>query len=213
MEILAWALPDNELLSLWLINYGSIAIFFLLALGIILLPVPEETLMVISGILISQGKLHLVYTAFAAYSGSMCGITVSYLVGKTGGVYLLTKYGKWFGITHSKLKVAHNWFERYGKWALFIGYFIPGVRHFTGLSAGITALEYGTFALFAYVGALFWVSTFLSIGYFIGDYWLTIFHHVENSLENIIIAFIGLCAVILFGYFYYKKIHKPKSRR
>jgi membrane protein DedA with SNARE-associated domain len=49
-----------------------------------------------------------------------------------------------------------------------IGYFIPGVRHFTGFSSGMATLPFHHFALFAYSGALLWVTSFLTIGYFFG---------------------------------------------
>lgn len=157
---------DNETLSLWLTHYGSIALFFLLVFGIIALPIPEETLMVLAGILIGKEKLSIPFTMLAGYAGSICGITISYWIGRTAGHYLVLKYGKWVGITEKRFQKAHEWFERFGKWTLLIGYFIPGLRHFTGLTSGITEMEFKHFALFAYTGAVIWVSIFLSIGYF-----------------------------------------------
>lgn len=165
-------LAENSSLSIWLLEYGSFALFGLLAVGIIAMPVPEETLMVISGLLMSQGKLSIASTPFAALLGSICGITVSYFIGKTAGSYLLHRYGRFIGLTEKKLQKAHGWFERFGTWALVIGYFVPGIRHFTGLCAGSTDLEYPRFALFSYIGALLWVSTFLSVGFFFGDTWV-----------------------------------------
>lgn len=193
-------LPDIETLSVWLLHYGSLVLFILLALGIIALPVPEETLMVLSGILMSQGHLYILPTILAAFGGSMTGITVSYLVGRTAGNYLILKYGRWVGIKEYHLEKVHHWFERFGKWALFIGYFIPGVRHLTGLSAGTTSLEYHLFALFAYTGAIAWVSTFLSIGYFFGEKWLAYFENIEiKGIDDyIVIAIILVLAVAGF---------------
>src|SRR5436309_455929 len=127
-------LLNNENLSNWLIQYGSIALFFLLVAGIIILPVPEETLMVIAGVLMRNGSLHIGSTLMAAYFGSMCGITISYLIGRTAGHYLIVKYGNKIGITNEKLDQVHRWFEKYGKWTLTFGYFVPGVRHFTGFA-------------------------------------------------------------------------------
>jgi len=156
-----------ELVSTWLMHYGSFALFALLAIGIIALPVPDETLMVAAGVLLGHGKMHLSSTLIAAYAGSMCGITVSYFIGRTAGNYFLTKVGPWFGLTHAKHAKVHVWFERFGKWTLLIGYFVPGIRHLTGVSAGMASLEYNRFAVFAYVGAFLWVSTFLGVGYFL----------------------------------------------
>ena len=49
-----------------------------------------------------------------------------------------------------------------------VGYFIPGVRHFTAIVAGTSKLELHSFALFAYSGATLWVSTFVFLGYHFG---------------------------------------------
>lgn len=160
-----FALPDNETLSLWILNYGNFTLFTLLALGIVALPVPEETLLVVVGYLISEGKLPLVGTALSALLGSIMGITVSYLIGKYIGHFLLKR--RWINPLH--VQKAESWFERYGKWFLVIGYFIPGIRHVTGFSSGMATLPYTHFAPFAYCGALIWVTTFLTIGYFFGN--------------------------------------------
>lgn len=180
MEIL----PD--MLNTWLLNYGSLALFALLALGIVALPVPEETLLIFSGFLVHQGTLSLLPTILAAFFGSAVGITLSYIIGTTGGLYLIKKYGPYVRITEVKITKVHNWFERYGKWVLFVGYFIPGVRHFTGIVAGISTLEYHHFALYAYTGAFFWISLFLSIGYFFGGYHRVFFEFIEQNIEQVL---------------------------
>lgn len=189
-------LPD--MFNVWLLNYGGLALFILLALGIIALPVPEETLLVFSGYLISQGTFIFIPTFIAAYLGSVCGITVSYLIGSTGGFYIAKKYGSYVGISEKKLAMAHDWFERFGKWVLFIGYFVPGVRHFTGVFAGISTLEYQHFALFAYSGAFFWVLLFLCVGYFFGNYYQNILKIVENNVELSVLTIIAVLLAIAF---------------
>lgn len=200
-------LDQYESLAFWLQNYGGFALFGLLALGIVALPIPEETLLVFTGLLLSKEKLHFGTTIFAALSGSMTGITTSYFIGRTFGKYALLHYFGWLGITETKLHHAHDWFEKYGKWLLFFGYFIPGVRHFTGVVAGVTLLEYPVFAAFAYLGAALWVMTFLSIGYFFADYWSTLFNYVETRIEQLVVLalLIGLLYAII------KFLFRPKK--
>ncbi len=164
-------IPDLNTFTIWLVNYGSLTLFFLLALGIVALPIPEETLMVAAGAFMSNGTLGIPSTIASAYLGSVCGISLSYALGRTVGAFFVHKYGRWMGLTEKRLNLAHQWFERFGKWSLVFGYFIPGVRHFTGFSAGATSLDARHFALFAYFGALIWVAVFLSVGYFSGNYW------------------------------------------
>jgi len=198
-------LPDNETLLYWLTHYGSITLFVLLAIGIIAVPVPEETLMVIAGAIMEQGKLPIAGTIIAAYAGSICGITMSYMLGRTAGIYFIHKYGSWLGLTEQRLQIAHNWFEKYGKWTLLIGYFIPGVRHFTGFSAGTTGLEFRQFAIYAYSGAIFWVTTFLSIGYFFGTYCFELLHEIEFDTETVVLGLIVLSAAVYLVYLIKKK--------
>ncbi len=160
-----------DALLAWLSHYGYAGLFTLLVLGIVGLPIPDETLLVFSGYLISKGRLHPVLTFAAGFAGSACGISISYLIGRTLGIEVVNRYGRWLHLTHERLDRIHGWFQRAGEWLLAIGYFIPGVRHFTALAAGTSDLEYKTFALFAYAGAAVWVATFLSIGYFVGENW------------------------------------------
>lgn len=151
-----------------LLKWGPIAIFVLLGMGIILLPIPEETLLLTSGFLIAKGKLLAAETFIAATLGSMCGITVSYSLGRTLGHYLITRFGHWFKLTPQKINKVEYWFARFGSWTLWIGYYIPGLRHLIGYVAGTLELPYRRFALFAYCGAFMWVSTFMTVGYLIG---------------------------------------------
>jgi membrane protein DedA with SNARE-associated domain len=62
----------------------------------------------------------------------------------------------------------------------------------------MTSLSYQEFALFAYSGAMIWVATFLSIGYFFGSYWLSFFGSIEIDIDDIITAgiFIGLAYLV-----------------
>lgn len=197
MDILA----ENGVFATWLLEYGSIMLFGLLIAGIVAFPVPEETLLVISGICMHSGHLSIPDTLLAAYAGSICGITASYFIGNSLGHFFIHKYGHWVGMTEARLAIAHQWFQKYGTWMLFIGYFIPGVRHFTGFFAGTTKLKFKTFALFAYSGALVWVTLFLSIGYFFGNYWHVLSDVAEANTELLIyisIAAFGLSLIYFF---------------
>ena len=138
----------------WIAQYGYLAIFSLLVLGIVGLPVPDETLLTFTGYLVFRGHLSPPLAFLSAFAGSTCGITLSYTLGRTFGIALIHRYGRYLRITGDRVEKAHAWFRRAGHWSLTIGYFIPGVRHFTAYAAGMSELEYPTFALFAYAGAL-----------------------------------------------------------
>jgi membrane protein DedA with SNARE-associated domain len=177
-------------------QYGHIAIFCLLVLGIVGLPVPDEWLLTFAGYLVYKGHFHYLPTVAAAFAGSVCGITISYIIGRTGGLYLIHKYGRYVHLTKARLDRVHNWFERMGRWTLFFGYFMPGVRHFTAVVAGSSELEPHVFVLFAYSGGLVWVVTFISLGYFLGERWSTISEEIHGVLLWLTIA--AVAAGLLF---------------
>ena len=175
----------NDTLSLWLIEYGPMALFFLLALEIIALPIPGEPLMILTGVLMCNGDLAIAPTLLAGYAGAIAGITVSYTIGRTAGNYIVVGYGDRIGITQARMSKVTGWFSRFGKWTLTIGYFVPGIRHFTGFTAGMASLDSRQFMLFAYGGAFVWVTTFFALGYFLGDYWMTFFDRIIDFFRNV----------------------------
>lgn len=190
----------NDPFVFWLVHYGGIALFALLALGIIVLPVPEDTLVIFAGILINQKVLPIGSTFILACLGSICGITVSYFIGRTAGDFLIKKYGKYIGLTQERMEQVHWWFERFGRWVLFIGYFVPGLRHFTGLFAGISGYEYSHFALYAYTGAILWITALLSIGYFFGSCCESVIELIEDNVEFVLYA----GAILFLAYLAFK---------
>ncbi len=183
----------------WVSAYGYFAIFGLLMFGIAGLPVPDETLLVFSGYLVSRGGLNPAGALAAAFCGSACGITLSYTIGRTLGIGVVHRYGAWLHLTEERVNRVHEWFEHLGHWALVAGYFIPGVRHLTAIVAGTSGLEYRRFAAFAYSGAFLWVCTFLSLGYFFGDHWQEAELALHRHLVTATLVAAGAMAVYLFA--------------
>jgi membrane protein DedA with SNARE-associated domain len=189
--------PPPDTLTLWLLSYGSFILFFMLSLGILAMPIPEETLMVLAGVLMNQGKLGILSTVLFCYAGTFCGISTSYLLGMTAGSFFLTRYGKWIGMSPERLQKARVWFEHLGKWLLLIGYFIPGLRHLTGFSAGAARMKFSQFAFYAYSGAVVWVSIFLSLGYFLGSWCLSCYEKLDElDLLFISLLILGFCFIV-----------------
>jgi membrane protein DedA with SNARE-associated domain len=153
----------------WLAEYGYAAIFGLLVLGIVGIPVPDESLLTLAGYLVRKGELHAVPAVLAAFLGSACGITISYAAGRTAGLLLVRRYGHLVHVTPAELDRIGRWFDRFGRWCLPVGYFVPGVRHATAFVAGTSGLSYPVFAAFAYAGGFVWSVTFVSLGYAFGE--------------------------------------------
>jgi membrane protein DedA with SNARE-associated domain len=158
-------------IDLFLAHYGYFAIFALLMLGIVGPLIPDETILVLSGIAVHRGQLLLGSTIAVGVAGSLCGITVSYVLGRTGAIYALERFEPLRRWVSRHLPQVERWYRRYGKWTLSFGYFIAGVRHFTALAAGMSKLKVRTFMLYAYPGGLVWVVCFVAIGYYLGAEW------------------------------------------
>ncbi|HWB95629.1 MAG TPA: DedA family protein, partial [Bryobacteraceae bacterium] len=186
---------------------GYPAIFSLLVLGIVGLPVPDETLLTFTGYLIYKNHLHPVWAFLAALGGSLCGITISYTLGRTFGLALIHRYGRYLHLDEVRIEKAHDWFARIGRWALTFGYFIPGVRHFTAYAAGMSDLEPHWFAVFAYSGGLLWTTTFLSLGYFLGDHWERVVRQLHEHVLKATVA----AAVLMLAYWIWRRWKARRS--
>lgn len=189
-------------------TFGYPGIFGLLMLGIIGLPVPDETLLAFCGYLANKGELHLVLTILAAFLGSCSGITVSYLIGRVPGLALIKKYGKYIHVTEDRVDMIHHWFAKIGKWLLVFGYFIPGVRHLSAMVAGSSKLQYAEFAPFAYSGALLWSTTFVCAGYFFGKEW----ERMSGEAHHILLIAAGILVVLAIGWWLLRYFQKKKAR-
>ena len=148
---------------------GPPFLFFAQIFGIFGVPVPDEVLLILAGALVRHGQLNGSATVAAAIAGCSGGITLSFVLGRTIGVAAL--HHRALRRHHAALARAERWFRRFGVWLLAFGYFVPGVRHVSAITAGSTSLEYYRFARAAYPGAVLWCSVFLSIGYYAGDRW------------------------------------------
>ena len=190
----------------WITAYGPFAIFVLLFLGVFGLPVPDETLLTFAGVMVRQGHLHFIPALAAAILGSMGGITLSYVIGRTFGLGFVDRFGRWLHVTRDDLARVEKWFEHSGRWLLTFGYFIPGVRHFTALVAGSSCLPAPVFARYAYSGAAIWATTFMTLGWYMGPAWETALAEAQRHIGAAVIIAIVLAAA-------YALLHRWWMRR
>jgi len=200
----------KEVAIQWVSQHGYVGIFSLLVLGIVGLPVPDEWLLTLSGYFVFNHTFRLGPTLLAAFLGSTCGITISFILGRTFGTYLLVHYGSRFRITHDDVERVHRWFRRRGHWTLTFGYFVPGVRHLTAYVAGATELEFPVFALYGYLGGFIWSLTFISAGYYLGEEWSRITETLHHT--GVIAALVGFSVLIAYAYYRRRKNGKPAPR-
>lgn len=182
-------------------RYGYFAVFGLLMLGIVGPLIPDETILVIAGIFARQGRLDYLAVLVAGYAGSLCGITLSYLLGRNGLLYLIEKapFLRKQSVRH--MPRVHQWFDRFGGWTLFFGYFVAGVRHFTAIAAGTSQMKVRKFAIYAYTGGLVWVVCFVSLGYFLGDQW----ERAAKALNHGVLAAVLVLAVLILSWLWWQR--------
>ncbi len=195
-------------LLLGITKYSYFEIFIALGLGVAGLPIPDETLMAYAGFLVFQGKLNFLYTILVAFMGTSCGITIGYVLGRTLGNPLIKRYAAKVQVNPDDIQHAEHFYNKYGKFALFIGYFIPGVRHLTAIFAGASLMPYRTFALFSYTGGFLWTITLVSLGYFLGEKWRRVYMYSHRF----IIPLVLLSIVVLLIGTYWKTV-KAESKK
>lgn len=193
----------------FIIHFGYAGIFVLLALGIVGLPIPDETLLVFVGYLAFKHQLNVAGTYAAAFSGAACGITISYSLGRAFGLYLPVRWRSLLRLTPERIDRAQNWFRSGGEWILVAGYFIPGVRHLTAYAAGASSIAYPAFSMFAYLGAFVWTTTFIALGYFLGEGW----HQGEARFERILAIFMAVVVVAILVFLRWRRKGPETSNR
>ncbi|HWF61969.1 MAG TPA: DedA family protein [Nitrospira sp.] len=185
----------------WIHNYEYPAIVLLLMLGIVGLPIPDETLLLFVGYLSFKGELSTPLSLSAAVLGSACGITISYGLGHLLGARVPTTLGPWLHIDQTRFLTAQRWVSRWGKYGLLVAYFVPGLRHLGALTLGAAGLQYPTFAIFAYTGAVVWSTTFITAGYLLGEQWAASSTTLHQTFQWIgigtMVTVVGLIMVIL----------------
>ncbi|CAM4131132.1 MULTISPECIES: DedA family protein [Bacillus cereus group] len=179
-------------------QYGYYVVLVGLLLEYIALPFPGEPTLAYAGFLSHQGDLSLPILILLSFIGTSVGMTFQYFVGNKLGMPFIQKYGKYVFLTSKKINLTKIWFDKYGYFLIFIAFFIPGVRHFTGYFAGIINLPFRRFAMTIYSGALFWVSFFLIGGYWLGENLDEIFQILGQHIWEILFGMIIITLIIRF---------------
>lgn len=181
-------------------QYGYLVLFLSLMLELVAVPIPVEVLMSYSGFLVYEGKMDWILSIVMAGLGSCAGMTIAYLIGNKLGAPFFHKYGHHIHLGPDRLDKIGKWFTKYGNKVLIIGYFIPGVRHVTAYFSGISKVTFRDFAIYAYIGAFIWASTFISLGKVLGPKW-TMFH---GPIKNYLIISGTILAVMILGIYLYR---------
>ncbi|MBW5449221.1 DedA family protein [Cohnella sp. CFH 77786] len=187
-------------------HYGYGLIFLFLCLEMLALPLPGEMMMSYIGLSVYEHKLSWLFSILSAGSGVLIGMTLSYWIGYRLGSPFVARYGKHVHLTEERVDKLTLWFGNYGDKLLFTAYFIPGVRHISGYFCGITRMPFRRYSLFAYTGAFFWVSLFISLGKMLGPKW----EHYHRTVNRYMII-IGIASALLTGVIYAYRTYRRQA--
>ena len=172
----------EHLLATW----GYVALFGIVFLSAMGIPVGSEVATGYAGalasgqLITSHHHLSLGVVIVVAVVGEVLGSTAGYLVGRFGGRALVDRVGKYVLLTHRDLDRAEAWFERRGEAFVFFGRFIPLLRSFVSLAAGLGEMAFGKFLAFTVLGCAMWCAALSAIGYSLGASW----HHVIKDFSD-----------------------------
>jgi membrane-associated protein len=159
-----WLLQNFHTEFVWI---GLIIVF--IECGLFFPFLPGDTLLFAIGLFIATGQLHLnVFVALIAFFvAAFLGNVVGYEIGRKLGPPLYHHDGRI--LKRKYLDQTREFFDRHGNKALVIGRFVPFVRTYITLVAGITDMGRRRFAVWSAVGAVAWVLLITLLGYFLGQ--------------------------------------------
>ena len=171
--------------------------FFLMALESMIAPVPSEAVMPFVGFLVTDGKWNLWMALLSTSLGSLVGSLLSYWMGAYGGKPLVLKVGKYLLLNRHDLELTERYFnQRQGLLTVFVARFIPVVRHFISIAAGMGKAPLLPFMLVTVVGSTLWNGFLLYLGMRLREHW-TVVQKYSHQVDIVIIV----VAIVGIGWF------------
>ncbi|HVA08622.1 MAG TPA: DedA family protein [Acidimicrobiales bacterium] len=194
----------------FLAHWGYLAIFALSFISAMGLPVGAEVAIIFGGYLASGQDTHvhplnLVGVIVVATAAEVIGSLAGYLIGDKGGRPLVDKVGKYVLLTHHDLDTAETWFARRGEPLVLFGRFVPLLRSFVSLAAGLGEMAISKFILYTVIGCAIWCSALVALGYSLGSS----YHHVLKDFSYAGYVIAALVILVLAGGF----LHRLRTYR
>lgn len=170
---------------------------------------PGDYLLFLAGMFVATGRLDtsivtmVIGLIFAASAGNFVGYWFGYRTGP-----ILYKREDSFFFKKKYLKAAEAYYRKQGAFALIMGRFVPIVRTFAPIVAGVVKLDVRRFAFYNISGAVIWITSLTLLGYFLG---MEFEKEIENYLGYIIFGFILLTTIPLVYAFLKKSIEQKKD--
>lgn len=183
-------------IGLFLIVFAESSIFFNFFL-------PGSSLLFTAGVLASQGFFNIFTLILVLGISAILGDSFGYFIGsRIGPAIFKREDSRFFNKKH--LKRTEDFYERHGSKAIIIGRFVPVVRSFIPMLAGVGSMKYGKFLLYNILGGILWSAGVTSIGFILG-----------NQIQDIEAFILPMVAVIVFLSFLpiVFEVLKEKSRK
>jgi membrane protein DedA with SNARE-associated domain/membrane-associated phospholipid phosphatase len=181
-------------------HYGYLVILFGVMLESTGVPLPGETILLASGVLVQQGHLDLGDAIVFGILGAVIGDQIGYWAGREGGRPFVLRWGRYVLITSERLARAEAFFERHGGKAVFLARFFSGFRVFGALVAGISRMRWGTFILYNALGGAVWATAVVLVGYFLGSS----LGLVQRWLGRATLVLVAMLALVVAFYLAYR---------
>lgn len=160
---------------------------------------PGDSLLVTAGLLATQPRfgLNVLLLGLILTVAAILGNTVGYLIGKFSGPRLFTRDDSLL-FKKKHLFRAQAFYEHYGGQTLVLARFMPIVRTFVPVVAGLARMPFRQYTAYNVLGAVLWIWSMLFIGYFLGRYIPGIEHHIEKVILAVI--FVSLLPGLISWY-------------
>ena len=129
---------------------------------------PGDSLLFTAGFLASAGLLDFRVLLLSLMAAAIIGDQVGYLTGRWAGRRLFSRPDSRF-FRKAYVDKTHRFYERYGVSTIVLARFVPIVRTFAPIVAGVGTMRYRTFVAFNVIGGVGWVALMTGAGYFLGN--------------------------------------------
>lgn len=176
-------------------GYTGMAVIIFAETGLLIgFFLPGDSLLVSAGLLGSQGYIDIWLLGLILSVAAVVGDTVGYAIGKASGPHLFTRQESLL-FNRKHLLRAHEFYARHGGKTIVIARFMPIIRTFAPVVAGMGEMQYSRFLAYNLLGGVTWVWSMLLIGYFLGRTFPGVSKHIE--LIILVIVFLSILPAII----------------
>jgi undecaprenyl-diphosphatase len=198
----------DQILSL-IEQYGYLVVFFGVMLESIGIPIPGETILIVAGFLVRQGTLGLAVTISIGVISTILGNQIGYWIGRKGGRPFVLRWGHYVGITPERLAQVEGFFARHGGKAIFLARFVPWLRAFGALVAGISHMPRRVFLFYNVLAGVVWVPTSVMLGYLFSQSLSLVEAWIGSG--SIVLVLLLILTLVLYSAYRYSVRHRGRK--